>query len=118
VRTTNLGNAQRADAAPASSGPNADETVIDVQMRRLTAEGHGVQRHGSQLTRVQLYARVVEGLDPMTGTRVDGVHGGQHAYAAHATQFTSDADCRKLCLAMTSEITCMASPDMEQRTIR
>ncbi|PWB29856.1 hypothetical protein DCO49_00360 [Stenotrophomonas sp. SPM] len=86
-----LGNARRAGVVSVSSGPNAAEMVIEVQMRRLTAEGHGVQRHGPQVTRNQLYQRVVEGLDPMTGTRVDGVHGGQHRYAEHATKMNSDA---------------------------
>jgi len=31
------------------------------------------------------------GKDPMTGTTVDGVHGGVHQYAQHATKVTSDS---------------------------
>ena len=57
---------------------------------RLIDQGHGVQRHGAQVTGAQLEGRAVEGLDPMTGTRVDGVHGGTHQYAQHATQVVSD----------------------------
>ena len=53
-------------------------------------EGHGIQRHGSDVSGQQLRARAAEGLDPMTGTRVDGVHGGKHQYAEHATKVVSD----------------------------
>ncbi|KQV89386.1 DUF6531 domain-containing protein [Pelomonas sp. Root1237] len=67
-------------------------TVDPVQARigELLLEGHGVQRHGAQVTRMQLEGRVVEGLDPMTGTPIDGVHGGDHGYAKHATKIVSD----------------------------
>jgi hypothetical protein len=63
---------------------------VQARLQELIAEGHGVQRHGAQVTGVQLEGRAVEGLDPMTGIRVDGVHGGTHQYAQHATKVVSD----------------------------
>jgi RHS repeat-associated protein len=61
------------------------------RFQRLANEGHGVQRHGPQVTRGQLVDRAVHGKDPITGTTVDGVHGGTHQYAQHATKVTSEA---------------------------
>jgi len=71
---------------------NAAGSVDPVQgrLQELISEGHGVQRHGAQVTDFQLRGRAVEGLDPMTGTTVDGVHGGTHQYAQHATKVVSD----------------------------
>ncbi len=71
----------------------ATSSVNDVhklRIQQLTAEGHGVQRHGAGISPIQLESRSVQGLDPMTGTRVDGVHGGTHQYAQHATKVLSD----------------------------
>jgi hypothetical protein len=59
---------------------------VQQRMNELELQGHGVQRHGPNITEQQLIDRVVLGHDPMTGTAVDGVHGGAHGYAAHATK--------------------------------
>ncbi|HWW07792.1 hypothetical protein [Collimonas sp.] len=72
-----------------SIGANTIDSV-EARIQELVSEGHGVQRHGADVTGQQLTGRAVEGLDPMTGTRVDGVHGGAHQYAQHATQVVSD----------------------------
>jgi hypothetical protein len=64
--------------------------LVQARPQELITEGHGVQRHGAQVTGAKLQGRAVEGLDPMTGTWVDGVHGGTHQYAQHATQVVSD----------------------------
>lgn len=63
---------------------------VGLRIQQLTVEGHGVQRHGAGVTPIQLEGRSVQGLDPMTGTRIDGVHGGTHQYAQHATKVVSD----------------------------
>ncbi|MBP8006145.1 MAG: hypothetical protein KAZ18_04540 [Acinetobacter sp.] len=60
--------------------------VINKKLQDLIKQGHGVQRHGPDVTDQQLLERVVQGMDPMTGTRIDGGHGGAHQYAAHATK--------------------------------
>jgi len=60
------------------------------RLQQLINEGHGVQRHGAQVTRDQLIDRAVYGKDPITGTTIDGVHGGEHQYAQHATKVTSE----------------------------
>jgi hypothetical protein len=65
-------------------------TTDSDRLQQLITEGHGVQRHGAQVTRDQLIDRAMYGKDPMTGTTVDGVHGGVHQYAQHATKVTSD----------------------------
>lgn len=69
---------------------NGVDDVVARRIQQLANEGHGVQRHGAQITPVQLERRAVEGLDPMTGTRVDGVHGGIHTPAQHATKVVTD----------------------------
>jgi len=65
-------------------------SAVDKYIDQLTVEGHGVQRHGANVSTQQLIDRAVEGLDPMTGTRIDGVHGGLHQYAQHATRMNSN----------------------------
>jgi len=53
---------------------------------------HGVQRHEGDVTVRQLDERCMYGKDPMTGTRVDGVHGGNHGYGKDATKIKTPAD--------------------------
>ncbi|MHA6883123.1 hypothetical protein [Ralstonia pseudosolanacearum] len=66
------------------------DAAVAARLQELTAEGYGVQRHGAGVTGQQLIDRAVEGLDPMTGSTVDGVHGGTHQYAQNATKVLSD----------------------------
>ena len=74
----------------AESVPGNVVDPVQARLLELTAQGHGVQRHGAQVTEFQMQGRAVEGLDPMTGTSIDGVHGGTHQYAQHATKVVSD----------------------------
>ena len=53
---------------------------------------HGVQRHEGDVTVRQLDERCMYGKDPMTGTRVDGVHGGTHMFGKDATKIKTPAD--------------------------
>ncbi|MEO0946130.1 MAG: hypothetical protein AAFY06_15090 [Pseudomonadota bacterium] len=53
---------------------------------------HGPQRHERDVTVKQLDDRVLYGKDPMTGTTVDGVHGGPQKYSAVASKFKTPAD--------------------------
>ena len=41
------------------------------------------------MTRAMLEARVLRGIDPMTGTRIDGVKGGRHRAPRAASRFTT-----------------------------
>lgn len=52
-----------------------------------------MQRHGPNVSEQKLIERVVEGKDPMTGTTIDGGHGGTHQYAQHATKVKTDTAC-------------------------
>lgn len=67
------------------------ESKITARIAQLEREGHGIQRHGPLVTQQQLIERVVEGKDPMTGSAIDGVHGGTHQYARHATKVNTEA---------------------------
>lgn len=56
-------------------------TVVSYVSRRfadLSTQGHGPQRHEGVVTRAMLEARVLRGIDPMTGTRIDGETGRPH----------------------------------------
>lgn len=67
-------------------------TVVSYVSRRfadLSTQGHGPQRHEGAVTRAMLEARVLRGIDPMTGTRVDGVKGGRHRAPRAASRFTT-----------------------------
>jgi SPP1 gp7 family putative phage head morphogenesis protein len=67
-------------------------TVSSYVARRfaeLTAQGHGPQRHEGSVTRQMLIDRVLRGIDPMTGTRVDGVTGRPHRAPPIASRITS-----------------------------
>ncbi len=63
--------------------------AIEKQYDEIAKKGHGVQRHGTEVTERQLDARVIEGKDPITGTTNDGVTGKNHNYGKDATKFTS-----------------------------
>ncbi|MCA3438096.1 MAG: minor capsid protein [Rhodobacter sp.] len=67
-------------------------TVVSYVSRRfadLSTQGHGPQRHEGAVTRAMLEARVLRGIDPMTGTRIDGETGGRHRAPRAASRFTS-----------------------------
>lgn len=55
----------------------------------LAAQGHGPQRHEGAVTRQMLIDRVLHGIDPMTGTRADGVTGRLHRAPPIASRITS-----------------------------
>ena len=55
----------------------------------LSTQGHGPQRHEGTVTGAMLEARVLRGMDPMTGTRVDGETGGRHRAPRAASRFTT-----------------------------
>ncbi|MEZ5731779.1 MAG: hypothetical protein R3D97_05585 [Paracoccaceae bacterium] len=70
-------------------------TVSSYVARRfseLTAQGHGPQRHEGSVTRQMLIDRVLRGIDPMTGTRVDAVTGRLHLAVRIASRITNEAD--------------------------
>jgi hypothetical protein len=58
----------------------------------LTAQGHGPQRHEGSVTRQMLIDRVLRGIDPMTGTRVDAVTGRLHLPVRTATRIINETD--------------------------
>ncbi|MCA9605522.1 MAG: RHS repeat protein, partial [Myxococcales bacterium] len=62
------------------------------RMLDMEREGHGPQRHGPGVTNQQLHDRALRGIDPMTGTTTDGVHGGAHQCGRHATAVVSHED--------------------------
>jgi hypothetical protein len=64
-------------------------TVVTYVSRRfadLSTQGHGPQRHEGGVTRAMLEARVLRGVDPMTGTRVDGETGRPHFAVSSASR--------------------------------
>ena len=65
------------------------ERKIADRMRKLTAQGHGPQRHEGQVTKQQLEDRAVKGYDPMTGSTTDGVTGATHKYGKNATKINT-----------------------------
>jgi SPP1 gp7 family putative phage head morphogenesis protein len=64
-------------------------TYVSRRFADLSTQGHGPQRHEGAVTRAMLEARVMRGIDPMTGTRVDGETGGRHRAPRAASRFTS-----------------------------
>lgn len=64
--------------------------IVDHRFYELIDEGHGPQRHEGAVTRQMLVDRVLEGIDPMTGTRTDGVTGGTHRRRQTATRITTE----------------------------
>lgn len=75
--------------ASPSIKPNGFRDPI-LRMQDLAEQGHGPQRHGPDISVEQLKQRAVEGKDPITGTTIDGVWGGEHPYGRHATKFNSN----------------------------
>ena len=67
-------------------------TLVARRFAEVSAQGHGPQRHEGSVTRQMLIDRVLRGIDPMTGTRVDGVTGGQHRPVRTASRVTSEAE--------------------------
>lgn len=69
------------------------DTFVARRFAELSAQGHGPQRHEGAVTRRMLVDRVLHGIDPMTGTRVDGVRGSSlHIVPRSASRVTSEAD--------------------------
>lgn len=66
--------------------------LVDQRFAELSVQGHGPQRHEGAVTTQMLRDRVMRGHDPITGTTIDGVHGGRHAQVRVATRITSEAD--------------------------
>jgi SPP1 gp7 family putative phage head morphogenesis protein len=64
-------------------------TYVSRRVADLSTQGHGPQRHEGAVTRAMLEARVLRGIDPITGTRVDGETGGRHRAPRAASRFTS-----------------------------
>ena len=57
-------------------------------------QGHGPQRLEGAVTRQMLIDRVLLGIDPMTGTRMDGERTGRlHIVPRTASRIASEADC-------------------------
>ncbi len=83
------------DAPPAEPSADVEDAdgVVDpaIQERydELDQQGHGPARHGPGVTEQQLEDRALRGIDPMTGTTTDGVHGGTHQYSKDATRVDS-----------------------------
>ncbi|WP_426336029.1 hemagglutinin repeat-containing protein [Pseudoduganella sp. R-31] len=84
--STNSGRPLIVDSVESSASEAVIVSQTEARIQELIDQGHGVQRHGPAVSGQQLKERAVEGLDPMTGTTVDGVHGGEHQYARHATK--------------------------------
>jgi len=80
---------------------------------------HGVQRHEGDVTVRQLDERCMYGKDPMTGTRVDGVHGGNHGYGKDATKIKTPADFVRAYekIAATAEYQVKAASDVSKFAI-
>jgi hypothetical protein len=87
--------------AKTSDVPNADigaiqgcplaaaRAAVAGRMAELEAQGHGPQRHEGQITEQQLEDRVLNGIDPVSGTTTDAFTGQPHKYGRHATKINS-----------------------------
>lgn len=64
-------------------------TYVSRRFADLSTQGHGPQRHEGAVTRQTLWNRVLLGIDPMTGTRIDGETGGRHKAPRAASRFTT-----------------------------
>lgn len=64
-------------------------TYVSRRFAELEMQGHGPQRHEGAVTRQMLEDRVLRGIDPMTGTRVDGETGGRHRAPGAASRFNT-----------------------------
>lgn len=67
----------------ASAATNVSRRFAD-----LSNQGHGPQRHEGAVTKAMLEARGLRGIDPMTGTHVDGETGSRHRAPRAASRFT------------------------------
>ena len=56
----------------------------------LAQQGHGPQRHEGQVTPEAHARRVLDGVDPATGSAEDFAHGGQHRAPKTSSSFTSN----------------------------
>ncbi len=83
--------ATETSAAAGKDGGDESSGDVSERIKNLRSQGHGPQRHGGQVTQEQLIDRVLRWIDPITGTTVDGEHGGEHKCARVATQVISDA---------------------------
>uniref|UniRef100_UPI0035AE72FC hypothetical protein n=1 Tax=Paenirhodobacter enshiensis TaxID=1105367 RepID=UPI0035AE72FC len=67
------------------------DSFVARRFAELATQGHGPQRHEGAVTRQMLIDRVLHGIDPMTGTRADGVRTGRmHGAPAVATRITTE----------------------------
>ena len=71
-----------------------DDLATVNRYNELDAQGHAVSRHGAHVTEQMLEDRAVHGIDPITGTRVDGVRSTptntiEHTAPRTATSVTS-----------------------------
>lgn len=64
-------------------------TYVSRRFAELETQGHGPQRHEGAVTRQMLEDRVLRGIDPMTGTRIDGETGRPHFPVSSASRFTT-----------------------------
>ncbi len=67
------------------------ERLVANRFAELETQGHGPQRHEGAVTRQMLEDRVLRGVDPMTGTRTDGVTVRRHRRPSVASRITSEA---------------------------
>lgn len=94
LRPTSALNALRAGRARLDNMINTRrrevDQIVEHRFYQLIDEGHGPQRHEGAVTRQMLEDRVLLGLDPMTGTRTDGVTGRTHRKQDVATRITTE----------------------------
>ncbi|QDC10928.1 hypothetical protein FHY55_17540 [Oceanicola sp. D3] len=62
------------------------------RLDELAGQGHGPQKHEGDVTDIQLYERVFEGKDPMTGTVRRNEKGRILGVGKHSTKFNTPAD--------------------------
>lgn len=66
--------------------------IVGERFDELASQGHGPQRHEGAVTRQMLEDRALRGIDPITGTSIDGVTGGRHFAPRVATRIKIEAD--------------------------
>jgi Phage Mu protein F like protein len=67
-------------------------SYVAQRFAELATQGHGPQRHEGAVTRQMLIDRVLRGIDPMTGSTLDGVRiGRDHGIPEAASRMTSEA---------------------------
>jgi hypothetical protein len=65
---------------------------VQARIAALETQGHGLERHGWQLTVQQLEDRVLRGIDPVTGTTIDAYTGRPHVAPRQATRMNTPED--------------------------